>query len=67
MKQDPDEWITELEYIRARLTADGKLKDDEDVMIYILNNLLVEYENRVEVLERRLYDMLDPLSIEILR
>ena len=50
VKKDPDEWITELEYIRARLTAVGKVKDDEDVMIYILNNLLVEYENTVEVL-----------------
>ena len=67
VKKDPDEWITEIEFIRARLTAVGKVKDDKDVMIHILNNLPVEYENTVEVLERRLDDTLDPLSIEILR
>ena len=66
-KKDPDEWITELEYVRARLTAVGKMKDDKDVMIHILNNLPVEYENTVETLERRLDDTLDPLSIEIIR
>ena len=44
----------------------GKLNDDKDVMIHILKNLPVEYENTVEVLERRLDDTLNPLSIEIL-
>ena len=52
-KKDPYEWITELEYLRARLTTVGKMKDDEDVMIHILNNLPTKYENMIEILERR--------------
>ena len=47
VKKDPDEWVTALEYICAQLTAVRKLKDDKEVMIHILNNLPVEYENTV--------------------
>ena len=45
----------------------GKKIEEEDAMIHILNNLPVEYENTVEVMERRLDDTMDPLTIDIIR
>ena len=65
--KDPEEWITNLEYVRARLGQLGKKIEEEDAMIHILNNLPVEYENTVEVMERRLDDTMDPLTIDIIR
>jgi hypothetical protein len=42
--KDPEEWITNLEYVRARLAQLGKKIEEEDAMIHILNNLPVEYK-----------------------
>ena len=44
----------------------GKKIKEEDAMNHILNNLLGEYKNTVEVLYRRIDDVLDPLTIEII-
>ena len=66
-RDDPDEWVSRLEYVRSRLGTLGKKIDDDDMMIHILNNLPVEYENTVEVMERLLDDDVNPLTIELLR
>ena len=49
-RDDPDEWVSRLEYVRSRLGTLGKKIDDDNMMIHILNNLPVEYENTVEVM-----------------
>ena len=41
-EKDPEEWITNLEYIRARLSLLGMKIEEEDAMIHILNNLPIE-------------------------
>ena len=46
--KDPEEWITELEELCNRLEDMGLIISNEDVMIYILNNLLLEYELQVK-------------------
>ena len=38
-KKDPEEWITNLEYVRARLVMLVKNIKEEDAMVHILNNL----------------------------
>ena len=52
VKQEPYECIIVLKYIRAQLTTIRIFKYDKYVMIHILNNLPVEYENAKEKLDR---------------
>ena len=47
---DPDEWISELEEIRADLQSLGSPIPEEDLIIHITNNLPIEYESLVEKL-----------------
>ena len=56
-----------LEYVRSNLGTLGKKINDDDLMIHVLNNLPVEYENTVEVLERLLNNDVNPLTIDLLR
>ena len=65
--KDPDEWITKLEILRKRLKKMGTIINDEDLMIHILNNLPMEYDNVVEAMERKLDDVNNPLDILTLR
>ena len=58
-EHDPDEWITELEELQARIEEMSPIKTDEkklelDLMIHVLNSLPEEYENQVEQLEDKL-------------
>ena len=48
--KDPDEWLDELETIRADLDLMGSPINDEDFKIHVLNNLPKEYESIVEKL-----------------
>jgi hypothetical protein len=66
-EDDPDEWITELEEMRARLADMNSTMDDDDFLIHILNNLPPEYETTVESLEDKIGAETDPLTIEKLR
>ena len=48
---DPDEWITRCESIKAKLSEMNSTVSDEDLLIHILNNLPKEYEIQQSKLE----------------
>jgi hypothetical protein len=52
--EDPDAWITQLELKRRRLKTLGAVIEDEDLILYILNHLPMEYETVVELCEKDL-------------
>ena len=63
-KKSPDDWITELEIIVSQLDQMVYKITDEDFMIHVVQNLLEEYESKVETLEKDLDNTHDPLTIE---
>ena len=46
-KQDPDNWITELDILQTQLEEIEHTISDKDFMIHILNNLPTEYKSKV--------------------
>jgi len=44
-REDPDEWITNLERLRQRIAECGKTIDDSKLVMHILYHLPTEYEN----------------------
>lgn len=67
LKSDPDAWITELEDMRLRLEDMGSTISDDQFYIHILNNLSSDYELQVALLERKIGNQVDPLTMEVLR
>ena len=65
--KDPEVWISKLEVIRKRLKKMSNEISDEDMMIHILNNLPEEYDTVVEAMERKLDDLVDPLTLRNLK
>jgi len=65
--KDPETWISKLEVIRKRLKKMGNEISDEDMMIHIMNNLPQEYDTVVEAMERKLDDLVDPLTLRNLK
>ena len=63
-KQDPDDWITELDILQTLLEEMGHTISDKDFMINILNNLPTEYKNKVESLKKDLDNMDYPLTLD---
>jgi hypothetical protein len=66
-KQDPDEWLTELEDLRERLAATKLDMTDEAFLEHALSNVPQEYNIEVLLLEKRLGHTTSPLTIENLR
>ncbi len=66
--EDPDNWITELEYMRTemnKVTISGKSDiTDVDIIIHILSNLPEDYKVQVNKLEEKLQDTSVRISIE---
>ena len=62
-KEDPVEWLTELEYLRDQLVSAGATVTDYDVMAQALNNLPCEYEHVILKLEDRLGSSTNPLTL----
>lgn len=62
--QDPDVWMTKMEYIRVQLEELSSEMTDIQFMTQIINNLTDDYEVLVEIVGRRL---MDDLTIEELR
>jgi transposase InsO family protein len=56
VSEDPEEWITELEDIQAKIAEINPTaaESDENLMIHILANLPTEYDTTVEHLERQI-------------
>ena len=65
--KDTEIWISTLEVIRNRLKKMSNEISDEDMMIHILNNLPEEYNTVVETMERKLDDLVDPLTLSNLK
>jgi len=68
VETDPDEWISYLERIRQRLRAMKASIDDDDLIVYVLNNLPKEYDMIVKQLEDDLHHTGDrKLTLERVR
>jgi hypothetical protein len=61
--QDPDIWITELEDYRMRLEELGSSISDNQFILHILNNMTDDYDLRLVMMEKRVTDKSNPLTI----
>jgi hypothetical protein len=65
--QDPNIWITELEYYRMRLEELGSSISDNQFILHILNNMTEDYDLQVAMMEKRVTDKSNPLTIDEIR
>jgi hypothetical protein len=65
--QDPEVWITELEDLRVKLENMGSCITEDQFMIHILNNLTPDYDLQLALMERRVGDADEPLTVEEVR
>jgi gag-polypeptide of LTR copia-type len=65
--EDLDVWIANLEDLRIKLEVMGSSMTDKQFMIQILNSLTEEYELQMLLLEKRIVDVNNPLTIEKLK
>ena len=66
-KGDPDAWITQLEEMRMQLEEMSSTMSDDQFLIHILNNLTGDYELQVALLEKRIGNTSNPLTVDELR
>ena len=67
LNKDPDEWIVDLEIMKARLDDMNYPITDTSFFIHVLNNLPEEYDSIVEADEQLLTHPTTPLTLELLR
>jgi hypothetical protein len=65
--QDPEVWITELEYFRVRLDDMGSRISENQFMIHVFNSLPTEYNLQLALLEKGIGDKDKPLTVEEIR
>jgi gag-polypeptide of LTR copia-type len=65
--EDPEVWITQLEDISVRLEEMGLEISEKQIMIHVLNNLPSDYDLQVALLERRIGDEKDSLTVSEIR
>jgi hypothetical protein len=65
--QDPDIWITELEDYRMRLEELGSIISDNQFILHILNNMTDDYDLQLAMMEKRVTDKSNPLTIDKIR
>jgi hypothetical protein len=65
--QDPEVWITELEYLCVKLENMGSCSTENQFMIHILHNLTSDYDLQLALIERRVGDADKPLTVEEVR
>jgi len=65
--QDPDVWITELEDYRMKLDELGSSISDNQFILHILNNITDDYELQLAMMEKRLNDKMNPLTVDEIR
>ena len=58
-KKSPDDWI-----ITSQLDQIGHKITDKDFVMYVLGNLLEQYESKIESLEKQLDNQYDSLTVE---
>ena len=64
---DPDVWISQMEDTRMRLAEMKSTMTDKHFLMHLINNLTQEYEYTVALVEKRLDDVQNPLTLEELR
>ena len=65
--EDPEEWIVELEILRARLDQLKYPITDLHLMIHVLHNVPEQYDSVVEADKKLLFDPTNPLTIETMK
>jgi gag-polypeptide of LTR copia-type len=65
--EDPKVWITQLKDICVRLKDMGSGISERQFMIHVLNNLTSDYDLQVALLERRIGDVEQPLTVSEIR
>jgi hypothetical protein len=65
--QDPDIWITELEDYRIKLEELGSRIYDNQFILHILNNMTEDYDLHLALMEKRVMDKSNPLTIDEIR
>jgi hypothetical protein len=65
--QDPEIWITELEDLCFKLENMGSFMTENQFMIHVLNNLTSDYDLQLALMERRVGDADEPITIEEIR
>jgi hypothetical protein len=65
--KDPDIWITELEDCQMRLEELGSSISDNQFILHILNNMTVDYDLQLAMMEKRVADKSNPLTIDKIR
>jgi Reverse transcriptase (RNA-dependent DNA polymerase)/gag-polypeptide of LTR copia-type/Zinc knuckle len=65
--QDPDVWITELEDYRMKLDELGSSISNNQFIIHILNNMTDDYELQLAMMEKRLNDKINLLTVDEIR
>ena len=64
LKTDPEEWITDLEDLRAQMMDQDYIMDEKEFHMHILNNLPDTYEIVQRELERKLDEDLSTVEIQ---
>jgi hypothetical protein len=65
--QDPDIWITELEDYQMRLEELRSSISDNQFILQILNNMTEDYDLQLAMMEKRVTDKSNPLTIDKIR
>jgi hypothetical protein len=65
--QDPDVWITELEDYRMKLDELGSSISDNQFIRHILNNMTYDYELQLAMMEKKLNDNMNLLTVDEVR
>jgi hypothetical protein len=65
--QDPDIWITELEYYRMKLDELGSSIFENQFILHILNNMTANYDLQLAMMEKRINDKINPLTVDEIR
>jgi uncharacterized protein VirK/YbjX len=65
--QDPDILITELEDYRMRFEELGSSISDNQFTLHILNNMTADYDLQLSMMEKRVTEKSNPLTIDEIR
>jgi hypothetical protein len=65
--QDPDIWITELEDYRMKLDELGSRISENQFILHILNNMTANYDLQLAMMEKRINDKINPLTVDEIR
>jgi hypothetical protein len=65
--QDPDVWITELEDYRMKLGELGSSISENQFILHILNNMTANYSLQLVMMEKRINDKINPLTVDEIR